>query len=335
MALRRRRPAGRADPRRRGLLARARRALPGADRAARPRAERVPERDGERALADASRPTRGARAAATSARCSACRSPSRTAEDVAGEVTTSGHRAPTAPAAARTASSSRRLRAAGAVIIGKTNLPELAIMGDTEGPSLRHHPQSVEHRPQPGGSSGGSAAAVAAGLCAAATASDGAGSIRHPAPPTAASSGSSRTRDLIPLSPRPEHWHGLSVVGFETRRRRGHRAADGVGRGRRPSWPRAAGARPPSGCAIATSTKPAIPVARSTPAIARAVEAIAARRLRCARPRRCAEHDPPYATAEPDSSPATWPGIAEDAPTGRAPRAARSAARAASCGSAR
>src|SRR4029079_2897435 len=75
----------------------------------------------------------------------------------------------------------RRLKAAGAVIVGKTNTCELGQWPFTSGPALGHtrNPWSREHTP--GGSSGGSAAAVAAGLVAAAIDSDGAGSVRIPA----------------------------------------------------------------------------------------------------------------------------------------------------------
>jgi amidase len=101
-------------------------------------------------------------------------------EDVAGEPTswgTSSHRG----SAERDNDFVSRLRGAGAVVIGKTNLPELAIIGATEAPGfgVTRNPWDTDRTP--GGSSGGSAAAVAAGLCAAATASDGAGSIRIPA----------------------------------------------------------------------------------------------------------------------------------------------------------
>src|ERR1700686_1469107 len=75
----------------------------------------------------------------------------------------------------------RRLREAGAVIVGKTNAPEIGLYPFTEGAAFGapRNPWSLEHTP--GGSRGGSAAAVAAGLVPAATGSDGAGSVRIPA----------------------------------------------------------------------------------------------------------------------------------------------------------
>ena len=136
-------------------------------------------------------------------------------EDVAGEPTAWGTAAHGGPAA-RDNEFVARLRAAGAVIVGKTNLPELAIMGDTEGPAFGVTRNPWDSGRTPGGSSGGSAAAVAAGLCAAATASDGAGSIRIPAS-CCGLVGLKPQRDRIPLAPLAEHWYGLSVVGFLTR----------------------------------------------------------------------------------------------------------------------
>ena len=74
-----------------------------------------------------------------------------------------------------------RVKAAGAVILGKTNTPEFGHRGTTEnllGEPCRN-PWNTERTP--GGSSGGAAAALAAGLCAISTGGDGGGSIRIPA----------------------------------------------------------------------------------------------------------------------------------------------------------
>lgn len=75
----------------------------------------------------------------------------------------------------------RRLRDAGAVIVGKTNTPEFGLWPVTEGVAFgaTRNPWDLDRTP--GGSSGGSAAAVAAGIVAGAVGSDGAGSIRIPA----------------------------------------------------------------------------------------------------------------------------------------------------------
>jgi amidase len=100
--------------------------------------------------------------------------------DLAGEPTAFGC-AGDYPVAAEDGVLVRQLRAAGAVIVGKTNTPEFGLWPITEGEAfgITRNPWHLDHTP--GGSSGGSAAAVAAGIVAAAVGSDGAGSIRIPA----------------------------------------------------------------------------------------------------------------------------------------------------------
>jgi amidase len=135
--------------------------------------------------------------------------------DVEGEVTTHGTGAFETPAA-QDGEVVKRLRTAGAVVIGKTTLPELAIYGFTESKTwgVTRNPWNLDRTP--GGSSGGSAAAVAAGLVGAASASDGAGSIRIPAT-NCALFGLKPQRGRISLAPDREHWLGLSVTGCLTR----------------------------------------------------------------------------------------------------------------------
>ena len=111
-----------------------------------------------------------------------------------------------------------RLRAAGAIIIGKTTCSELTIQPFTETIEFgaTHNPWNQAHTP--GGSSGGSGAAVAAGLCGAAVGSDGLGSIRIPAAFNGVF-GLKPHRDRIPKGPsKAGGWYGLSVVGPLTRR---------------------------------------------------------------------------------------------------------------------
>jgi amidase len=135
-------------------------------------------------------------------------------KDVAGEVTTVGTGAVDEPAN-EDSEVVRRLRAAGAIVIGKTNLPELAFAMFTESPTwgVTRNPWDVTR--VPGGSSGGSGAAVAAGLASAATASDGAGSIRIPAA-YCSLFGLKPQRGRVPLDPIAEHWYGMSVNGYLT-----------------------------------------------------------------------------------------------------------------------
>ena len=135
--------------------------------------------------------------------------------DIAGTLTTYGGRVSSAPAA-RDSAVVRRLREAGAVVIGKTNMPELGQWPFTE--SVAHgitgNPWDV--RRSPGGSSGGTAAAVAAGLVAAGLGGDGGGSIRIPAA-CCGLFGLKPQRGRVSLAPRPQGWYALGTAGPLTR----------------------------------------------------------------------------------------------------------------------
>jgi amidase len=135
--------------------------------------------------------------------------------DVAGEVTAMGTNAYGGPAAADS-EVVRRLRAAGAIVLGKTHMSELAIFPFTETIAWGQTRNPWDRGRSAGGSSGGSAAAVAAGLVGAAYASDGGGSIRVPASTTGLF-GLKPQRGRVPLLPDPEHWYGLSSGGAVTR----------------------------------------------------------------------------------------------------------------------
>ncbi|MEU5979978.1 amidase [Streptomyces sp. NPDC047315] len=103
-------------------------------------------------------------------------------EDAQGFVTSRGTSAyRDSPPAARDGIQVARLRAAGALIIGKTNVPPIGAGVHTanEAFGITRNPWDPER--SPGGSSGGAAAAVAAGLVALGTAGDGGGSTRIPA----------------------------------------------------------------------------------------------------------------------------------------------------------
>lgn len=110
-----------------------------------------------------------------------------------------------------------RLRRAGAVIIGKTNVPELTLWPWTSSQAWGTTLNPWDLDRTPGGSSGGSAAAVCSGMAAIALGSDGGGSIRYPAGLTGLV-GLKPQRDRVPIG--SEHgsgWNGLIALGSLTR----------------------------------------------------------------------------------------------------------------------
>jgi amidase len=131
--------------------------------------------------------------------------------DIAGEVTTYGSAAH-GPARTADADVIRRLREAGAVFVGKTNVPEMTLWSFAETVTFgaTRNPWNTDYTP--GGSSGGSAASVAAGLASMALGSDGMGSIRIPST-WCGLFGIKPQRDRVPLAPHDDAWNGLVVNG--------------------------------------------------------------------------------------------------------------------------
>ncbi|PID96657.1 MAG: amidase [Actinomycetales bacterium] len=135
--------------------------------------------------------------------------------DVAGEVTTLGGFGNSTPAE-NDSEVIRRLRAAGAVIVGKTSMPEFGQFPQSDSARYGRTYNPWDSRRSAGGSCSGSAAAVAAGLVPVGMGSDGAGSIRVPAS-CCGLVGLKPQRGRISSAPLTEFWHGLVSLGALTR----------------------------------------------------------------------------------------------------------------------
>ena len=138
--------------------------------------------------------------------------------DAAGFVTTRGamHLRDSPPVAADSTEVAR-MRAAGAVILGKTNTPEFGCMGDTYNNvfGATWNPWNLSR--SPGGSSGGTSAAIASGMVPVGTGSDGGGSIRIPSS-ICGMSGLKPSHGRVPSGPPPPGLLDLSCVGPMARR---------------------------------------------------------------------------------------------------------------------
>src|SRR3954453_14359910 len=235
----------------------------------------------------------------------------------AGEVTTHGTAA-YGEAAAEDGLVVRRLREAGATILGKTNLPELAIYGFTESPTWGATLNPWDTSLTTGGSSGGSGAAVAAGLCAIAHATDGAGSIRYPAA-FCGLFGLKPQRNRISMWPDREHWYGLSVSGCVSRTVRDTAlyldAMSGPERGDFDSPPPFDGplmeaVAAPGKLRIACSTNTATPVKKAPEVLAAYNETV---ELLRSLGHQVTEAAPPYSSARNDFFPMYFRGIRDEA----------------------
>jgi aspartyl-tRNA(Asn)/glutamyl-tRNA(Gln) amidotransferase subunit A len=140
-------------------------------------------------------------------------------EDAAGYVTTHGSIAfADRPPATADSLLVSRLVAAGCIVMGKTNTPELGWTADTDNPLFgpTANPWNLAHTP--GGSSGGGAAAIAAGMVPLATGSDGGGSLRIPSSCCGLSAMKPSLGRVPSGGPQAPDWQHLSTKGPMARR---------------------------------------------------------------------------------------------------------------------
>lgn len=135
--------------------------------------------------------------------------------DVAGEVTTFGGRGNSTPAS-RDAEVVRRLREAGAVVVGKTAMPEFGQWPFTESVAFGITRNPWDLTRSTGGSSGGTAAAVASGMVPFGMGGDGGGSIRIPAA-VCGLFGLKPHRGRVSSDPHEHLWWALGTAGPLTR----------------------------------------------------------------------------------------------------------------------
>ncbi|MGZ4437595.1 MAG: amidase [Nocardioides sp.] len=239
--------------------------------------------------------------------------------DVAGLVTTFGGKANATPRAAD-GEVVKRLRAAGAVVVGKTNMPEFGQWPFTESVAhgMTRNPWGLGHTP--GGSSGGTAAAVAAGLVPAGIGGDGGGSIRIPSA-CCGLFGLKPQRGRVTSAPHPHLWWALGTTGPLTRSVvdsalvydviRGNLPGDRF-RAEDPATSFVDAARAETGpLRVGWSTKAAIRGVRPDPAHVRAVEETAA--LLESLGHRVEEVDPDYPDATTAFVPQFFGGVRSEA----------------------
>lgn len=226
--------------------------------------------------------------------------------DVAGAPTRHGTQATPAGSAPRDDELVARLRQAGAIVIGKTRMPELAIWPFTESAAFGDTRNPWNPARTPGGSSGGGAAAVAAQMAPLALGSDGGGSIRVPAA-CCGIAGLKPGPGVIPLAGgQAEHWLGLSEFGPMARTVEDVALMYDVLRGASPGAIAA-----PGRLRIAVSTKAANIGAPVASDVRQAIERLA--QLLAAEGHEVETADPPYGLVGAHYVPRWLAGIAQDA----------------------
>ncbi|MCM2576792.1 amidase [Streptomyces meridianus] len=203
----------------------------------------------------------------------------------------------------------RRLREAGAVVVGLTHVPELCVFGTTDGPyGVTRNPWDPGHTS--GGSSGGSAAAVASGTVPLALGADGMGSLRIPAA-CCGLIGFKPGWGVVPAELGGSNWFGLAENGPLATTAADAALMFSVLAGRTPVDPAAAPA-PAAPARIAVSTRSplvGVPVTKPYAAAARGAAGLLA-----GAGHRVESDDPPYPVWLGAAALAHWTaGTAEDA----------------------
>ena len=179
--------------------------------------------DGERALADARRVDDRRRRGAALGPLAGVPFVVKDNIDVRRQTTSSGSRAHAGVLALRDAPAVARMREAGAVLLARANMDELAMGASTQTSAFGATRNPWDVRRSPGGSSGGSAAAVAAGLATLSVGTDTGGSIREPAAQCgivgmAPSPGLVPTRGVVPFAPDLDRVGPLARSATDARR---------------------------------------------------------------------------------------------------------------------
>ena len=168
--------------------------------------------DAERAVSEASKATRRWQAGSPKGPLDGLPIGVKDLQDTKGLLTTHGSIRARGNVPDRDLPMVARLRAAGAIILAKTNVPELGAGGNSRNPVWGATGNPFDPNLIAGGSSGGSAAALAANLLPLCTGSDTGGSLRLPAA-LCGIVGYRPSVDVIAHPTRPLGWSGISVLG--------------------------------------------------------------------------------------------------------------------------